>query len=114
MRSINPIRSGRILNIITRSVCPELHAYLSRLVRQTQRVAHGDLRQRADFVETFSAAVNSMIALLREKRRIEEEPQEANTTIVEGIHAAYTVQSALLSRESKILNVVPDSFCIWN
>jgi hypothetical protein len=55
-----------------------------------------------------------MIALLREKRRIEEEPREANTTVVEGIHTAYTIQSALLSRESKILNVVPDSFCIWN
>ncbi len=42
----------------------EMHERLSRLTRQTQAIAHGDYSQRIDFMGEFSAAFNSMVALL--------------------------------------------------
>lgn len=46
-----------------------MHARLSRLTSQTQRVAHGDYSQRIDFMGEFSAAFNSMVALLEEREQ---------------------------------------------
>lgn len=46
----------------------QLHASLSHLTWQTQRIAQGDLNQRVDFMGDFSVAFNSMVDSLREAR----------------------------------------------
>jgi serine phosphatase RsbU (regulator of sigma subunit) len=91
----------------------QLHSNLRHLVWQTDQVAKGDLSQQVDFLGTFAEAFNSMIASLREKRRIEEELREANTTILEGMEYARTIQSALLPRESEILGTTAEFFSLW-
>lgn len=91
----------------------QLHSNLRHLVWQTQQVARGDLSQQVDFLGTFAEAFNSMIASLREKRRIEEALREANTTILEGMEYARTIQSALLPRESEIARTNPEFFSLW-
>jgi len=91
----------------------QLHSNLRHLVWQTQQVATGDLSQQVDFLGTFSDAFNSMIAALREKRRIEEELREANTTVLEGIQYARTIQSALLPRESDVFLSSRQFFALW-
>jgi phosphoserine phosphatase RsbU/P len=91
----------------------QLHSNLRHLVWQTHQVAKGDLSQHVDFLGTFAEAFNSMIASLREKRRIEEELREANTTILEGMEYARTIQSALLPRESEIVKTNPEFFSLW-
>jgi len=91
----------------------QLHSNLRHLVWQTHQVAKGDLSQQVDFLGTFADAFNSMIASLREKRRIEEELREANTTIVEGMQYARTIQTALLPRESEIFLSSRQFFALW-
>jgi serine phosphatase RsbU (regulator of sigma subunit) len=91
----------------------QLHSNLRHLVWQTHQVSLGDLSQRVDFLGTFSDAFNSMIASLREKRRVEEALRAANATIMEGIQYAQTIQGALLPREADIHRVTRDYCCIW-
>lgn len=91
----------------------QLHSNLRHLVWQTQQVATGDLSQHVDFLGTFADAFNSMIASLREKRRIEEELREANTIIIEGMQYARTIQTALLPRESEIILTNQQFFALW-
>lgn len=91
----------------------QLHSNLRHLVWQTHQVSKGDLSQRVDFLGTFSDAFNSMIASLREKRRVEEALRAANATIMEGLQYAQTIQGALLPRETDIHRVTRDYCCIW-
>jgi len=46
-----------------------LHASLRHLTWQTQQVAKGDYRQRVDFMGNFSAAFNTMVQELEERRK---------------------------------------------
>jgi len=50
----------------------QLHANLRHLTWQTQQIAKGDLNQKVDFLGEFSAAFNSLIDNLRQKKAIED------------------------------------------
>lgn len=50
----------------------QMQSNLRHLVWQTGRIANGDLNQHVDFLGEFADSFNSMIASLREKRRVEE------------------------------------------
>lgn len=51
----------------------QLHANLSHLVWQVERLSEGDLSQRVDFLGSFSIYFNRLIESLKEKKQIEHE-----------------------------------------
>lgn len=51
----------------------QLHANLSHLVWQVERLSHGDYNQKIDFLGDFSLHFNRLIDFLKEKRRVEEQ-----------------------------------------
>ncbi|SMO92574.1 PAS domain S-box-containing protein [Saccharicrinis carchari] len=51
----------------------QLHANLSHLVWQVQRLAEGDLNQQVDFLGNFSLYFNKLIQTLKEGRQIKQE-----------------------------------------
>ncbi len=51
----------------------QLHANLSHLVWQVQRISEGDLNQEIDFLGDFSLYFNKLIHFLKEKERFEAE-----------------------------------------
>jgi phosphoserine phosphatase RsbU/P len=90
-----------------------LHSNLRHLIWQTKQVAKGDLSQRVDFLGEFSDAFNSMIASLREKRRIEQALIEANSRILDSIQYAQTIQRAVLPGIGKMASRLSDYFVTW-
>ncbi|MDY0268313.1 GGDEF domain-containing protein [Trichloromonas sp.] len=73
-----------------------LQADLKHLIWQTEQVATGDLNQQVHFLGDFSAAFNSMILALREKRRLEEQLHEVNQALEK--QAATDVLTGLFNR----------------
>jgi signal transduction histidine kinase len=65
----------------------QLHAGLRHLRWQTRRIADGDYSQRVHFMGDFSAAFNSMVEALEEKRRVEESLRKTQDQVkqLEGI-----------------------------
>ena len=65
----------------------QLQANLLHLTWQTKQIAAGDYSQRVDFMGVFSAAFNSMVESLEEKRRTEKllRETEAKVKHLEGI-----------------------------
>jgi hypothetical protein len=65
----------------------QLQANLLHLTWQTGQIAAGDYSQRVHFMGAFSAAFNSMVEALDEKRRMETQLREAEARVkhLEGI-----------------------------
>jgi hypothetical protein len=65
----------------------QLQANLLHLTWQTKQIASGDYSQRVDFMGAFSAAFNSMVEALEEKRRTEMLLKETQAKVkhLEGI-----------------------------
>jgi methyl-accepting chemotaxis protein len=65
----------------------QLQANLLHLTWQTKQIASGDYSQRVDFMGVFSAAFNSMVEALEEKRRTEMLLKETQAKVkhLEGI-----------------------------
>jgi len=55
----------------------QLHSNLRHLIWQVQQVAIGDYNQNVDFLGDFSEHFNSMIAALKEKKRVEKALRES-------------------------------------
>lgn len=98
----------------------QLHSNLRHLTWQTKQVADGDLSQHVDFLGEFSDAFNSMIASLKEKRRMEDELRavhlellEANRCVMDSIQYARTIQAAFLPDSRDIAAQLGDHFIIW-